>query len=239
VGHTGVLCDACLPGYFKGIDGRCAACGPAGDAAGRVVGVVLFAMFLLSVFLVRTVEGTSSLTKGDLTPTQVIIVTLKVLLNYLQTISIVALAQIDWPAGVASFFSLASSTSTLSMQGIGLECTLGASGKNPFVMLSMTMYVLLPLVLLYALAFWALYDPSKRLVEQLVGMCCVARDDMEEDEPWSATLKCSAEDFPRRMHYVVGLSAADLPHHRARQHRRREHVRRRTAAHGGEPRVFL
>jgi len=137
----------------------------------------------------------------------VIVVTLNILLNHMQTISIVALAQIAWPEAVASFFSVATSSSTLSTQGIGLECTMGTSGKDPFVMLSLSIYVLLPAALLYSLLFWVLYDPAASMLRRIASSDGAS----SETEDGRLRVVCSTAELPRRMRTTVGtLSVAML-----------------------------
>jgi hypothetical protein len=64
------------------------------------------------------------------------------------------------------FFTVTSSGSTLTPQGVGLECAMGPSGRSPFVLASLSIFVLLPCALLYALLFWVLYDPARRALLQ-------------------------------------------------------------------------
>jgi hypothetical protein len=93
---------------------------------------------------------------------------IKVLLNHFQTISIVSAASIEWPITLRDFLAISEAGSSFSVQGLSLECIFGDLGKDVFLTSSISLYVLLPAALGYALVFWGVLFRSC----EALGDCC-------------------------------------------------------------------
>jgi hypothetical protein len=165
-GNRGVLCSACALGYYNDVGEACVPCGDPVLAGLRVLGVIVFLMVLFAFLLVR---GALAGRKADAGSG---IVVLKILVNHAQTIAIVSSANVRFPVSLRSFFAATNSGSSVSLQGLSLECVMGPAGKDPFVTSAISLYVLLPATLLYALLVWAIHDRVAAALFACHGACC-------------------------------------------------------------------
>lgn len=154
-GYQGTLCVTCEDGYFRDVSGRCQKCGSATATGLRLFGVSLLIATLLGFFLYRAYSNA-----GQGASLEVMV--MKEVLTHLQTVGIVASVPLQWPAAISTVFSIGTTTSSISQQGITVECVLDGSGKDPFA--QTTASLVFPLILL---AFAALFWIAVLLLEEL------------------------------------------------------------------------
>ena len=156
-GYNGVLCDSCADGHFQDASGSCSSCGSV------VWGVIRFLLLTMAIFAALSFLLLRATSQGGKKKSKTVQV-LKVVATHLQTVALVAGVGVDWPGPVRHVNTVASASSTVTSEGLSLECILDKGGKDIFRVVRTGVTMLGgPLVLIvYTLVFWAVYVMKKQ-----------------------------------------------------------------------------
>jgi hypothetical protein len=172
-GYKGVLCGQCEAGFGRASNGVCAQCFHPGEFVwGDVRGLltllfaaVSWALLMLVVGIVvtggamgvmrvvgkrRTIDLQGGLYKRELTGT------VKILFNFLQTVSFLGDFNLHWPDFVSSLFSTGSSLSGFSAEAAFVSCALGWSPTSKFltVLTLIPTIVIIPAIVIWLINWW-------------------------------------------------------------------------------------
>jgi hypothetical protein len=115
-GYGGRLCQSCMTGFARDPTDhlKCKKCPENGFSYAFIVGGVLVATAALSTFIHMNMNGAGS--------SHVSGATQKILLNYLQTVSIASGFPLKWPRAITTMFAIQSSASSFSEQLMNFDC---------------------------------------------------------------------------------------------------------------------
>jgi N-acetylneuraminic acid mutarotase len=165
-GYSGRLCQSCLPGFARDSSNplRCQKCLGEGVSWFFIGLGVAIAVGFLTMFVGSNMRSAGS---SDIAGA-----TQKILLNYLQTVSIAASFPLKWPPIMTGLFAAQSSASTFSDQLMNFDCEMAKQAQRMNIFWQKQIfYVMLPAVLLMCnVLYWFV------LKDRIGCKCCGCRE---------------------------------------------------------------
>eukprot|EP00003_Mantamonas_plastica_P000503 TRINITY_DN1040_c1_g1_i8.p1 TRINITY_DN1040_c1_g1~~TRINITY_DN1040_c1_g1_i8.p1 ORF type:complete len:1696 (+),score=495.31 TRINITY_DN1040_c1_g1_i8:38-5125(+) len=156
-GHTGPLCDQCIPGYGKsGV--VCEQCPDPAAVAFAMLGIFA-AMIAVIAFLIRsTMKANERIAEGDVVLTTPM---MKLLMNYMQLTSFCQSFDLKWPPVVLAMFSIFQNVSAPKLQISSLDCMFGINVGVFYSKFILFMFVPVIVTVLPTLLFVIRYTMKK------------------------------------------------------------------------------
>jgi hypothetical protein len=146
-GYSGNLCNKCDDDYSSQGNGLCSKCPSVASnlILCSVLGVLMACLFILIVIITL---------RGALRPRSELAVYLKILLNYVQMLMVASSLNLNWPAYVEKFLRGQQAAGNAADQLLSVECMLKQLFTTDVYYTVMTLYVVLPAILLVLCAVW-------------------------------------------------------------------------------------
>lgn len=133
-GYWGNLCASCISGWAKSQSKYCVKCSNNASYWVLLVLMIIGAGIFLIYTIRNALKSNEKIAAGtnDKTMTTVLI---RILMNYLQLVSIVASFNFDWPDQIEQFFSVQDTVSSSSSQIFSMDCIIQAGigdSMSPF-----------------------------------------------------------------------------------------------------------
>jgi len=175
--YSGNLCSTCTSGNAKSNDIYCVPCSNNPFYYVLAVFLIIAAIGFI-VFTVRNALKIKDFTKDGGKPKTSILI--KIFLNYVQLVSIVASFDFEWPSQVTSLFTVQSKVSSSSSTVFSIDCFIPSSDSvKPFF--SKLLFISLSPLFLIGIAYlvwWIIFQvkriyDNKKLKSNLITTCVV------------------------------------------------------------------
>lgn len=146
-GYSGNLCNECGDTYSSQGNGLCSKCPSVSSnlVLCSVLGLLVACLFILIVIITL---------RGALKPRSELAVYLKILLNYVQMLMVASSLNLNWPAYVEKFLRGQQAAGNAADQLLSVECLLKQLFTTQVFYTIMTMYVVLPAIMLVLCGVW-------------------------------------------------------------------------------------
>lgn len=159
-GYSGRLCQVCKDGYSFDTNNSCAKCP---EEINNIIRICIVGLVVLIVLMLIIRSTMRSAYKSK----SIFSIYIKIMLNYLQLISLTSQLRLQWPDIVDVFLSSQGTPGEVSIQFLSIECLMKSEDMN-FYYVKMIVMTLLPLGCFVVVAlFWGCIALIKRKTSYL------------------------------------------------------------------------
>ena len=147
-GYEGNLCQVCSQGYSNGNENSCSKCLDYDENVAKIIGVI----FIIGIFLIYQSYSTLESAYKERSITSIY---LKILVNYLQIVSLTIEFELDWPKLAKKMFSAQRKASSGSEQFLSFDCFISGY-LNPFFGKVFILTIVPLFCFILSLIFWVI-----------------------------------------------------------------------------------
>ena len=167
-GYSGNLCQSCSEGFSRSATNECRQCLDRAKNTGLIAGLAVAVCLVLVIITASNING--AFKEQSITS-----IYFKILLNYIQVVSLTISFNLSWPYLVKKMFEVQGQTAGSSDQLLSVDCFL--QGKIKAFYAKLIILALVPAVcLLFSALFWVIWGKAKQceyVKEKLVGSIVV------------------------------------------------------------------
>lgn len=165
-GYHGNLCSVCDDDRSSGTGSVCNTCPGFGANLTLMAFLGLFLLIVFAVFIAISIRG-ANLPRSELA------IYVKILVNYLQLVTVAGALRLKWPSYVSLFLQGQQTVGSASEQILSIECLLKSFSKQEIYYTNLTVYLIAPLVIIAgAAAIWlliGLFTKTQSIKQKVVG----------------------------------------------------------------------